>query len=192
MLLVNETVLSLIFSEMQSVYWSLSYDPYILNAFKVVIRVHHPYKSLEVFKSYPKGIKIFKIDETILNNAYDKVMVYHVFVYDISNETREYLIKLRKFVPKSYTELLYKMFHSYRDKWDSAGTNAIRVDCYNFREYILKHELDMLIYDNYTKPYKFIIDNDIYNDKHEIEKYREYVNYRKRFRFVGEYDNAFY
>ena len=66
MLLVNETVLSLIFSEMQNVYWSLSYDPYILNAFKVVIRVHHPYKSLEIFKSYPKGIKVFLLYKTIL------------------------------------------------------------------------------------------------------------------------------
>ena len=104
---------------------------------------------------------------------------YHVFVYDISNETREYLIKLREFVPESYSELLYRMFHNYRENV-GFGTNKMYADCYNIRDYILKHELDMLIYDNYTKPYKFIIDSDIYNDKYKIEEYRKEEEYSRR------------
>lgn len=154
-----------VFEKMESPYWALSYDPFVLNAFKLMtIRGNPPYyiddKLIDI-NPLPDGIYGYKLGE---DKCYDREghylrytrSIYNVFIYEFNEDVVSWLEDIYPKIPKSWNDYIDYFNHvnyETNEKFMGISKEAMHIKYTNPREYVTQQWLDMLLSGDFDTPY---------------------------------------
>lgn len=184
-----------VFEEMESPYWALSYDPFVLNAFKLMTIHANPQYYINTDRladidPLPDGIYGYKLGEDM---CYDREghylrytrSIYNIFIYEFNEDVVSWLEGIYPKIPKSWNDYIdYFNYVNYEtnEKFMGISKEAIHIKYTNPREYLIQQWLDTLLSGDFDTPYHLELatnhfDNDI-TDKSRVVRSRNDKLYR--------------
>lgn len=163
-------ILSNVFKEMESPYWSLSYDPYVLNAFKLMINRSSNVNQLSDIHPLPDGIHAHYLGTEQCCGKYGPIkytrVFYNIFIYEFNNNVLSWLMDIYPKIPQTWDDYAKQFYYvNYESEHGSRDSKDWMYMYYtNPREYLTQRWLDMILSANFNTPYHFECATKHFND----------------------------